>query len=184
MSGLRQNTFILTALAGLITASTASADEPTCGQASVGIERRLRQLSLDLIGRPPTLEEYRFFQSKGAILAEDVRELMSREEFYTKMQGYHRALLRANISSSIYTEGDTRLQTTAAGFSPSAPEATRQLRSAGKSEPAATPSSRKTPATPTGKTRTSSRRSRRAEMQRASRSRYRSTTTRTTTIAS
>ncbi len=99
--------------------SVAFADGETCTpKPALTLERHLRQVYLDLVGRPPTLEEYRFTQAKGAILAEDIRELMTREEFYGRMKGYHRALLRANISNSIYTEGQSRLSTTGAGFQP------------------------------------------------------------------
>ena len=117
MPELRRNLSWLTALIVLVSATTL-ADEQVCGQASVNLERRLRQVYLDVIGRPPTLEEYRFIQGKGAILPEDLRELMGREEFYSKIKGYHRALLRANISTSIYSEGETRLVTTGAGLQP------------------------------------------------------------------
>jgi len=117
MFGFHRSVKLFTAVL-MCTSAVALADGEVCDQSSVSIERRLRQVYLDVIGRPPTLEEYRFTQNKGAILPEDVRELMGREEFFTKMKGYHRALLRANISSSIYAEGDSRLQTTGAGLQP------------------------------------------------------------------
>lgn len=102
----------LGACAALIFAQTAWADDQTCTQSrsSVSLERRLRQVYLDLLGRPPTLEEYRFTQMKGDILEDDLAELMSREAFYGRLKNYHRALLRANISASINNNGDTRLQ--------------------------------------------------------------------------
>ncbi|MBL8909947.1 MAG: DUF1585 domain-containing protein [Archangium sp.] len=84
----------------------------------VSLERQLRQLYLDLLGRPPTMAEYRFTQSKGAILEEDIKELMSRDEAYTRLKGYHRALLRSNISQSITTNGDQRLQVVTEGLRP------------------------------------------------------------------
>lgn len=100
--------------------SCARADGPTCSitPSQVSLERKLRQLYLDLLGRPPTLDEYRFTQSKGAILDEDVRELMTREEFFTRLKGYHRALLRSNISNSVFSNNDTRLNTTTDGLRP------------------------------------------------------------------
>lgn len=100
--------------------SAAWADGPTCSitPSQVSLERRLRQLYLDLLGRPPNLAEYRFAQAKGDILEEDVRALMQREEFYTRLKGYHRALLRSNISASITNNGDTRMQTTTDGLKP------------------------------------------------------------------
>ena len=88
----------------------ASAQEAVCSPvAKVPLERHLRQLSLDLLGRPPTIEEYRAYQAKGSISTEDIRQMMSSEEFYGRMRGYHRALLRSNINASVFDNGDTRL---------------------------------------------------------------------------
>ena len=102
----------LGACAVLLSAHVASADEAACTQSrsTVSLERRLRQLYLDLLGRPPTMEEYRFTQMKGGILEEDINELMQREAYYSRLKGYHRALLRSNISASINNNGDSRLQ--------------------------------------------------------------------------
>jgi hypothetical protein len=91
-------------------AAPASAEEAVCGPvAKVPLERHLRQLSLDLLGRPPTIEEYRAFQAKGSVTAEDVRAMMGSEEFYGRMRDYHKALLRSNIRASVFDNGDTRL---------------------------------------------------------------------------
>lgn len=113
-------TRLLPAAVALVCASGAWAQDATCATtpSQVSLERRLRQLYLDLLGRPPTLEEYRFIQSKGGILEEDLVELMGREEFYGRLKGYHRALLRSNISSSIFANADTRLQVTTDGLRP------------------------------------------------------------------
>ncbi len=110
---------VLTACAVLF-CSAAWADGPTCSitPSQVSLERRLRQLYLDLLGRPPNMDEYRFIQAKGEILEEDVRELMGRDEFFNRLKGYHRALLRSNISNSIFANGDTRLQVTTDGLKP------------------------------------------------------------------
>lgn len=108
---------VLTACA-LVLSSAAWAQGAVCGPSQVSLERQLRQVYLDLIGRPPTLEEYRFIQAKGAILEEDVRELMQREDYYGRMRTYHRALLRSNISASIFINGDTRLSTNTDGLKP------------------------------------------------------------------
>jgi hypothetical protein len=104
----------------VLCASAAWANGQTCSvtPSQVSLERRLRQLYLDLLGRPPTLEEYRFIQSKGDILEEDVLELMGREDFYGRLRTYHRALLRSNISASVTQNNDTRLQTTTEGLRP------------------------------------------------------------------
>ena len=96
----------------LCVALNVGAQAPICETVpkKVSLERRLRQLTLDLLGRPPTLAEYAFTNNKGAILEEDVLAMMNREEFYTKMTEYHRALLRSNINSSVVGNfGDSRL---------------------------------------------------------------------------
>jgi hypothetical protein len=91
-------------------AAPASAEEAVCSPvAKVPLERHLRQLSLDLLGRPPTIEEYRAIQAKGSVSPEDIRAMMGSDEFYGRMRGYHRALLRSNISGSVFDNGDTRL---------------------------------------------------------------------------
>ncbi len=104
---------ITASLALLLAASTALAaeDAPQCTQSpsQVSLERRLRQLYLDLLGRPPTMEEYRFTQMKGAILEEDIDALTRREAFYDRLAEDHRALLRSNISASINNNNDTQL---------------------------------------------------------------------------
>ncbi len=103
----------LALVAGLLVALPAFAQQATCeSPASPPVERHLRQLYLDLLGRPPTIDEYRAAQAKGAVAPADVRELMTREEFYDRMRGYHRALFRANISASVYNNGDARLNGT------------------------------------------------------------------------
>lgn len=111
---------VLTACALVSCASVAWADGPTCAssRSDVSLERRLRQVYLDLLGRPPTMDEYRFIQSKGDILEDDLQELMGRDEFFTRLKGYHRALLRANVSTSIYSNGDLRLNTSTDGLKP------------------------------------------------------------------
>jgi hypothetical protein len=104
----------------LLLAATSFADDATCEgpSAAVPLERQVRQVYLDLLGRPPTMAEYRFYQTKGAVLEDDLRELMGKEEFYTRLRGYHRALLRANISGSIFVNGDLRLGDVPVGFRP------------------------------------------------------------------
>lgn len=111
---------ILAATAVVLGASAAWADGPACttSPSGVSLERRLRQVYLDLLGRPPTLDEYRFYQAKGDLLEEDLRELMGRDEFYGRLREYHRALLRSNIEASVVTNADSRLQSSADGLKP------------------------------------------------------------------
>jgi hypothetical protein len=102
----------LAALAGaaFLLAVPASAEEAVCAPvAKVPLERHLRQLSLDLLGRPPTYEEYKAIQAKGSIGSEDIRGLMEKEEFKARIRAYHRSLLRANLSASVFDNGNSRL---------------------------------------------------------------------------
>lgn len=110
----------LTAGVVLLCASAAGAQGLTCetSRSQVSLERRLRQVYLDLLGRPPTLDEYRFIQAKGDILEDDLRELMGRDEFFGRLKQYHRALLRSNISASVLVNGDSRLQPSTDGLKP------------------------------------------------------------------
>lgn len=85
---------------------------------AVPLERQLRQLYLDLLGRPPTIEEYRSQTASGAIDPALVEDLTGREEFYARMKGYHRALLRANVAASVPNNGDARLALATDGSMP------------------------------------------------------------------
>ena len=96
---------------------TAHAQD-VCQSTPVPIERQLRQLYLDLLARPPTMAEYSVAHAKGTIDDGDIQELMTRDEFYQRMKGYHRALLRANVAASLPNNGDTRLQGSADGAMP------------------------------------------------------------------
>src|SRR3954454_18171606 len=90
-------------------AGAMAADQCAPSVAKVALERNLRQLYLDLLGRPPNIDEYRFAQAKGVITEADVDELMSRQEFFDRVKTYHRSLLRANVSASVYDNGDVRV---------------------------------------------------------------------------
>ena len=91
----------------------AQAQGPVCAPVSkIPLERHLRQLSLDLLGRPPTVEEYAAARAKGEISAEDVRALMNADEFYNRLRNYHRALLWSNVSSSVNNNGNSRTSNT------------------------------------------------------------------------
>lgn len=112
--------FCFAALATVaLLSGAASAQDAVCAPVTkVPLERHLRQLSLDLLGRPPTLDEYRAVQAKGSITEDDIRAMMDREEFYSRMRGYHRALLRSNISVSVYNNGNSRFSGTGAVGNP------------------------------------------------------------------
>ncbi|WP_233601269.1 MULTISPECIES: DUF1585 domain-containing protein [Corallococcus] len=62
------------------------------------------------------MEEYKAFQAKGSVTADDVRAMMKDESFYARMRNYHRALLRSNINSSVQGNGDYRVSGTPLSF--------------------------------------------------------------------
>ncbi len=93
----------------LLGSTLAHADGPVCAPVSkIPLERHLRQLSLDLLGRPPTMEEYAAAQARGEVSVEDVRAMMDSEEFYQRIRGYHRALLWSNVNSSVNNNANSR----------------------------------------------------------------------------
>lgn len=99
----------LCALTLLFSVDAYAADAVCSQQTRVPLERQLRQLYLDLLGRPPTLEEYQAAQAKGVISPADVQALMNSDEFYARLRRYHRALFKANISASVYNDGNARI---------------------------------------------------------------------------
>jgi Protein of unknown function (DUF1553) len=106
-------------IAWLPRASAQSEDESAmCVAVEVPLERQLRQLYLDLLGRPPRIDEYRAQQRRGALRDEDIAALMKADEFYERMKTYHRALLRANVSASVPDNGDTRVSPASDGEKP------------------------------------------------------------------
>lgn len=102
----------------LLVSAAALPQTLTCEPIKVPLERQLRQLYLDLLGRPPTIAEYRAAQTKGSIAEADIKELMTREEFYGRMKSYHRALFRSNVTASVYNQGDSRVNDTTDGARP------------------------------------------------------------------
>ncbi|MBX7114649.1 MAG: DUF1585 domain-containing protein, partial [Myxococcaceae bacterium] len=91
----------------------------TCEEApALSPSRYLRQLYLDLLGRPPSIDEYRAAAMKGAVTAEDLNELMTRDAFYAQTKAYHRALLRANVNASVFNNGESRVRPTTDGAKP------------------------------------------------------------------
>jgi len=104
------------------TSASAQSQTTTCSTAkTVPVTRQLRQLSLDLLNRPPTMAEYQAAQAKGSITTDDIRAMMASDEFYDRMRLYHRALFKSNVVASVYDLGDTRLQGTLATGNPGDP---------------------------------------------------------------
>ncbi|MBK7859183.1 MAG: DUF1585 domain-containing protein [Archangiaceae bacterium] len=115
---MRRSAGLLSALLLGVSSSALAQEQCVDGMSQVPLERHLRQLYLDLLARPPNMDEYRFIQAKGIITEADVDELMSRDEFFARVKGYHRSLLRTNVSASVYDNGDTRVNSTTDGFKP------------------------------------------------------------------
>jgi hypothetical protein len=59
--------------------------------------RFLRQLTLDLYGRIPTVEEYERLHSMDDVTDELIDEMIGSTEFFEQLRGYHRNLLWANL---------------------------------------------------------------------------------------
>lgn len=112
---------LLGVIPGVIQAQTSdgsSALQCSATPPAVPIQRQLRQLYLDLLGRPPTIDEYRAAAESGTIDQALVEDLSSRDEFYVRMKSYHRALLRANVSASVPNSTDSRVALAADGSMP------------------------------------------------------------------
>lgn len=101
-----------------LAASSASAASTCEHPVPLGALRHLRQVYLDLLGRPPTIEEYRAAENKGPLTTADIEALMTSEEFYQRNMTYHRALLRTNVNSSVYNNLESRLARTNDGAKP------------------------------------------------------------------
>lgn len=98
--------------------ATASAADVCEKAPTLPHSRALRQVYLDLLGRPPTMAEYREAQGKDVRSDELLAQLMTRDEFYARTATYHRALLKANVNASVYNSGDTRIRPTTDGAKP------------------------------------------------------------------
>ncbi|MDQ3266768.1 MAG: DUF1585 domain-containing protein [Myxococcota bacterium] len=102
----------------LVLPAVAAAQGEVCSAPAVPLERQVRQLYLDLLNRPPTVEEYSAAREKGEISPEDIRALLASEDFYARMRRYHRALFRSNISASVYNNNDSTVAGTGEAGSP------------------------------------------------------------------
>ena len=62
--------------------------------------RFLRQLTLDLYGRIPTVEEYERLHTMDDVTDELIDEMIGSTEFFTQLRGYHRNLLWSNLGEN------------------------------------------------------------------------------------
>ena len=74
--------------------------------------RYLRQLTLDLYGRIPTVEEYERLHAMDDVSEEIIDEMIGSPEFYAQLRRYHRNLLWSNlgeddlVGQTIQEQGD------------------------------------------------------------------------------
>jgi hypothetical protein len=97
----------------------------TCAPQSVDATRYLRQLSLDLRGRPPSTEELARVEAEGRVPDELIDAMLNSREFVQRVKDWHAELLWPTldgfrISTTNLTAFDPNMTTGAAGaaFSP------------------------------------------------------------------
>jgi|JI10StandDraft_1071094.scaffolds.fasta_scaffold05240_12 hypothetical protein len=89
--------------------------------------RLLRQLSLDLYGRPPSIEEYEAVRDVESIDAAKLTTMMSSDEYFANVREYHRALLWSGLEPDFeVVAGPRRLRRLAAGGPTAADDLWRQ----------------------------------------------------------
>jgi hypothetical protein len=107
--------FLLTlVIAGCLWTDFAAAQSPEiCAPVErVDKYRFLRQLTLDLYGRIPTVEEYERLHAMDDVSDQLIDEMIGSTEFFTQLRGYHRNLLWSNlgeenlVGQTIEEEGD------------------------------------------------------------------------------
>jgi hypothetical protein len=62
--------------------------------------RFLRQVTLDLYGRPPTIEEYEALHEQGDVSEQKIDEMLRSQEFYDRLAEYHRGFLWTALPSN------------------------------------------------------------------------------------
>ncbi|MCA9666861.1 MAG: DUF1549 domain-containing protein [Myxococcales bacterium] len=86
------------ALAALLTSASALAEAPACKpSSSARALQYLRRLSLDLLGRVPTMAEIDAVKKAGEVSAESIDTMLSSAGFVQQMRAYHRGLLWTNV---------------------------------------------------------------------------------------
>ena len=95
MRNLIMATALGAAALGGVGATPSRADSPAeCAPgATVDRFRLLRQLSLDLYGRPPTVDEYESVRALTEIDSARLQSMLATDEYFANVREYHRALL-------------------------------------------------------------------------------------------
>lgn len=97
-------------LAGAASAAPVHADSPVeCAPGAITDRfRLLRQLSLDLYGRPPTIDEYEAVRGLAEIDAATLTSMLASDEYFTHVREYHRALLWGGLEPDFEVVAATR----------------------------------------------------------------------------
>ena len=106
---MRVASHVAAALCGLFLLGAPDLSAAELCDPHLALTRYARQLFLDLLGRPPTVAEYDAIEARGEITPDDIRGMLESEGFYARMRSYHHALLRSNITDSVYNNGDSGL---------------------------------------------------------------------------
>jgi len=88
--------FVILAFAALTVlplASGAQSPNQCAPTERLGKYRFLRQVTLDLYGRPPTIEEYESLHGDGDVDEAKVDEMLSSPEFFDRLAAYHRSFI-------------------------------------------------------------------------------------------
>ena len=96
---MRAATALVAILVGSAAAPPVRAESPAeCAPGTVDRVRLLRQLSLDLYGRPPTVDEYEAVRALPDVGPDQLRAMMASDEYFAQVREYHRALLWGGLA--------------------------------------------------------------------------------------
>lgn len=111
---MKRATFCLAVVITYIAAAPLAAQSPEICAPVERLDkyRYLRQLTLDLYGRIPTVDEYERLHTMEDVSEQIIDEMLGSEEFYVQLRRYHRNLLWSNLGDDnlvgqvIREEGD------------------------------------------------------------------------------
>ncbi|HVV83620.1 MAG TPA: hypothetical protein VHE35_11155 [Kofleriaceae bacterium] len=116
-------------LAGLGSAGSLRAASPATSAPGPVTDRfrLLRQISLDLYGRPPTIDEYEAVRGLADVDDAKLTSMLSTDEYYDGVREYHRALLWGGLAPDFeVVAGQRRLRRVAGGQPGAADDLWRQ----------------------------------------------------------